>query len=166
MKITRNTPDQLILAYVPWVMSILLSIFILIFVGVGMSMVFNGELIGLLFTVLGGGIGGICFIAFVRRVQVIFDRPNQTFTLRRRTVFGYKEKTRALSDVDEAIIEHTTNSDGKRLDRPTVVLHRGAGDLRVPLVTAYSNMSHTAVIVEAINSWLGHARLDSSHRAP
>ena len=124
MKITRNTPDQLILAYVPWVMSILLSIFILIFVGVGMSMVFNGELIGLLFTVLGGGIGGICFISFVRRVQVIFDRPNQTFTLRRRTVFGYKEKTRALGDVDEAIIEHTTNSDGKRLDRPTVVLHR------------------------------------------
>ena len=166
MKITRNAPDQLILAYVPWVMSILLSIFILIFVGVGMSMVFNGELIGLLFAVLGGGIGGICFIAFVRRVQVIFDRPNQTFTLRRRTVFGYKEKTRALGDVDEAIIEHTTNSDGKRLDRPTVVLHRAAGDLRVPLVTAYSNMSHTAVIVEAINSWLGHAKLDSSHRAP
>ena len=166
MKITRDTPDQLILAYVPWVMSILLSIFILIFIAVGLSMVFSGELIGLLFAVVGGGIGGICFIAFVRRVQVIFDRPSQTFTIRRRTVFGYQEKTRALGDIDIAIIEHTTNSDGKRLDRPTVVMQRGAGDLRVPLVTAYSNMSNSADIVDAINRWLSDAKLDSDARAP
>ena len=166
MKITRDTPDQLILAYVPWVMSVLLSIFILIFVGLGLSMILDGELIGLLFAVMGGGIGGICFVVFVRRVQVIFDRPGQTFTLRRRTVFGYKEKTRPLRDVDPAIIEHTTNSDGQRLDRPTVVMHRGAGELRVPLVTAYSNMSNTADIVEATNRWLRDAKLDSAANAP
>ncbi|SMX23302.1 hypothetical protein [Boseongicola aestuarii] len=166
MKITRDNPDQLILAYVPWIMSILLSVFILIFVGIGLSMIFDGEIIGLLFAVLGGGIGGLCFVAFVRRVQVIFDRPRQTFTLRRRTVFGFMENTRPLQDVEHAIIEHTTNSDGKRLDRPMVVLHRGAGDLRVPLVTAYSNMSHTADIVETINRWLSDAKLDSDARAP
>ena len=166
MKVTRNTTDQLIIAYVPWLMSILLSVFILIFVAVGLSLMFQGELVGLLFAVFGGGIGGLCFVVFVRRVQVIFDRPSQTFTLRRRTVFGYKEKSRPLDDVDRALVEHTTNSDGQRLDRPTVVMHDGAGDTRVPIVTAYSNMSHSGDIVEAINQWLSDAKLDSNHHSP
>lgn len=166
MKITRNTPDQLILTYVPWVMSVLISIFILFFIGVGLSMIFKGELFGLLLAAVGGGIGGICFVALVRRIQVIFDRPKQTFTLRRRTVFGFQESNRALSDIDQAIIEHTTNSDGQRLDRPTIVMHRSAGDLRLPLITAYSNTTLSADIVEAINSWLNDAKLDSDARAP
>lgn len=166
MKITRDSPDQLIIAYIPWVMSLLLAGFILIFAGVGLSLLFDGELVGLVFGVFGAGIGGICFVVFVRRVQVIFDRPKQTFTLRRRSVFGYKENTRALGDVDHAILEHSTNSDGQRLDRPTVVMKRGKGDLRVPIVTAYSNIGGSGDIVQAINRWLADANLDSGRDGP
>lgn len=166
MKITRDTPDQLILASVPWLMSILLTAIILIFVAVGLSLVFDGDLMGLFFAIFGGGIGTACFVAFVRRVQVIFDRRQQTFTIRRKTVFGYKENTRALGDVDHALIEHTTNSDGQRLDRPTLVMRRGGGDLRVPIVTTYSNSNRSGDIVEAINRWMGDGDLDSAPHAP
>jgi len=166
MKIIRDTPDQLILASVPWLMSILLTAIILIFVTVGLSLVFDGDLMGLFFAIFGGGIGAACFVAFVRRVQVIFDRRQQTFTIRRRTVFGYKENTRALGDVDHALIEHTTNSDGQRLDRPTLVMRRGGGDLRMPIVTTYSNSNRSSDIVEAINRWMGDGDLDSAPHAP
>ena len=55
MKVTRNTQEQLVLDYVPWFWGGIITVFTLIFVGVGLSMLVGGELSGLLFLVIGGG---------------------------------------------------------------------------------------------------------------
>jgi len=86
MKVTRNTPQQLIIANSPWLIGLLLTGFILIFVAVGLFLLSEGVWAGLVFAVFGGGIGFGAFAAFVRRVQLILDRPSDTITLRARSV--------------------------------------------------------------------------------
>ncbi len=80
MKVTRDTPDQLIISNSPWLIGLMLIIFILIFVAVGLLLITEDFWVGLLFAGFGGGIGFGAFVAFVRRVQLILDRPTLVLT--------------------------------------------------------------------------------------
>ena len=115
MRVTRNHPDQLILSDTPWFIAIMLSLFILVFVGVGVALVLDGIWAGLIFALGGGGIGAVVFVAFVRRVQVIFDVSSDTITIRRRSVLGYSEVQHKLSNCSGAVLEHTASSKGGTL---------------------------------------------------
>ena len=137
MKVSRNTPDQLIVEDVPWLLGIMLAGFILLFVGVGIGLVLSGEIFGLLFAIGGGGVGGLCFALMVRRVQVILDRPTGTLVIRRRSVLGYSEVRHDLADLSGAILEETRSSKGSTLRRPTLVLDRGMSQGRHPVVATY-----------------------------
>ncbi len=153
MSVKRNTPDQLIVADIPWVMGVLLIAFILIFVGVGLSLVISGEWMGLMFVVLGGGIGAIAFVAFVRRVQMIFDRPTDRIIHRRRSVFGYSEDIHPLSELKGVTLETSYSRKGGTMYRPTLLLN---GD-RVPIVQSYTNTRGPKKLADAIEAWIALA---------
>lgn len=161
MRVIRNTPEQLILANRPWLIGVMLILFILVFVGSGLAMLLSGEWAGLIFAGAGGGIGFIAFAAFVRRVQVILDRVDGTITLRRRSVFGYSQVEHELAHLREAVLEATTTSKGGTLYRPVLVLDGGMSAGRHPITQAYTNGRGPQRMADAVNAWLDRAQLDS-----
>ncbi|WP_291736147.1 hypothetical protein [Leisingera sp. F5] len=160
MKITLNTPEQLILSDTPWLIGIMLAFFILVFTGAGVGMLSQGgDLVwpGLIFTLAGGGMGMLAFCLFVRRVQVILDRPGGSVVIRRQSVFGYSQMEHRLADLSHAEVESTTSRSERRtrtLSRPVLVLDGGMSAGRHPLVTAYTNGIGPQRLADAINTWL------------
>lgn len=151
MSVKRNTPDQLIVADIPWFMGLGLTLVILIFVGVGLSIVTSGDWTGIMFIVIGGGVGALAFIGFVRRVQVIFDRSTDQITVRRQSVFGYSEDIHRLSELKGVTLEESRSTKGALLYRPTLLMN---GD-RVPIVESYTNTRGPQRLAQAIEDWLG-----------
>ncbi|MEW2912571.1 hypothetical protein [Leisingera sp. JC11] len=170
MKITRNTPEQLILSDTPWLIGIMLAVFILVFAGAGLGMLSQGGdlvLPGLVFALVGGGMGALAFCLFVRRVQVILDRPGGSILIRRQSVFGYSRVEHRLADLSHAEVESTT-SHGKggtrTLYRPVLVLDGGMSAGRHPVVEAYTSGRGAERLSDAINAWLpaeSPAKVDS-----
>jgi len=154
MKATRNTPEQLIIADTPWLIGVLMIGFILIFVAIGLLLMSDGVWAGLAFALVGGGLGFGAFAAFVRRVQVILDRPSDTITLRARSLLGFTEVTHSLSNLSRAVLETTTSSKGSTLYRPTLILDKGMSTGAHPVVNAYTNTTGPRRTVDAINTWL------------
>lgn len=154
MKVLRNTPDQLIISHKPIGLALMAYGFILAFVVAGMRMLSAGEGAGALILVLGLGCGGLAFVAFVVRTQVIFDRPNNSLTLRRRSVLGYRAITHALSDLGRAKLEQSTSANSKTLYRPVLELTQGMSAGLHPIIGHYSNSRQVPRMVDTINDWL------------
>lgn len=153
MRVKLNTPDRLIAGEVPWMMGILLFGFTMTFVSIGIALVFAGEWTGLIFGVVGGGMGFLAICVFVERLQLILDRPSGVALLRRRTILKHSETRLALAEVEKAIVETTRSRSNKRriLNRPTLVLTTGTR----PITEVYSNARRTPELVRDINTWLG-----------
>lgn len=168
MKVTRNTPNQLILSDTPWFIGITLVFFILIFVSLGIFLATEGGeaiLFGLIFALGGGGLGFGAFCAFVRRVQVILDRDKNSITIRRQSVFGYEQVEHVLSNLSHAETESTTSrSDNgtSTLYRPILILDEGMSAGRHPIVEAYSSGRGAHRLVDAVNDWLPARKVDSA----
>lgn len=171
MKVTRNTPNQLILSDTPWFIGITLVFFILIFVGLGLFLTTEGGeaiLFGLIFALGGGGLGFGAFCAFVRRVQVVLDRDKDKILIRRQSVFGYDAVEHVLSNLSHAEIESTTSRSSKgssTLYRPVLILNEGMSAGRHPIVDAFSNGRGAHRLVEAVNNWLPADKVDSGNQS-
>lgn len=166
MKVTRNTAEQLIVSDTPWFIGAMLILFILAFVGPGLLMMADGVWQGLFFALAGGGMGVAAFAVFVRRVQVIFDRPSDTVKIRRQSVFGYSSVSHVLSNVAGAVLERISDDEGTKY-RPTLILDQGMSKGRHPIIDSYTNTGGPKRLVSAINDWLGDAvRLDSDAANP
>ncbi len=159
MKITRDTPDQLILENKPWVIGALMIFMFVVFTGAGLMAIASGEILfGALFALLGGGVSAGCFAAFVRRTMVIFDRPGGTINLRRKGVFGMTDVTHELRHLDRAVVQtsHSTDSDGhsSTTHRCAIILNGGMSAGTHPLTLVYSSGSGADRAADAINRWL------------
>ncbi|MEM6659758.1 MAG: hypothetical protein AAGB28_15545 [Pseudomonadota bacterium] len=171
MKVTRNTPDQLILSDTPWLIGLALVIFILCFVGAGLFMATEGGeglLFGIIFALLGGGLGFGAFCAFVRRVQVIFDRNSNSILIRRQSVFGYDTIEHKLSNLSHAEVETTTSTrDSKtsKMHRPVLILEKGMSAGRHPVVHAYVSGRGAYRMVDAVNDWLPARKVDTASQS-
>ncbi len=171
MKVTRNTPDQLILSNTPWFIGISLIFFILAFVGAGLFMASEGGesiLFGLFFAVFGGGMGIGAFCVFVRRVQVILDRRDKSLVIRRQSVFGYDTVEHELSSLSHAEVETTTSrrdTTTSKMHRPVLILDEGMSAGRHPIVEAYVSGSGAQRMVDAINVWLPARMVDSDSQS-
>ena len=155
MKITTDTPEMLIVDDRPVILGIALSLFILVFVGIGTMLTLNGEPMGLLFAGIGGGLGLLAWWAFVRRVQVVFHRPGKYLEFRRKNMFGGARLRLPLDDVERAVVEESM-SDGTSTYRVALETH-GESAGRHPLTLAYSNIGHPHEVAAQINAWLGVA---------
>jgi hypothetical protein len=158
MRVTRNTPEQLIVEDTPWFIGVMLILFILVFVGAGLLAATDTLVGGLAFALIGGGLGASAFTVFVRRVMVILDADANALILRRSSVFGRSEVSHTLSDVDRAMLEETTSDSGRSLYRPSLVLSRGVSAGIHPIVDVYTNTPGPRRLVAAINDWLAAHR--------
>ena len=154
MKVTRNTPQQLILSETPWFIGIMLILFILAFVGPGLLMVADGVWPGIFFALAGGGMGLAALAVFVRRVQVILDRPSDSLTIRRQSLLAYDTVTHRLSELSGAVLEQTRSDKGRTLSRPTLIFDQGMSAGAHPIVEAYTSGKGPKRLVDAVNGWL------------
>ncbi|MBO9436100.1 hypothetical protein J7394_17900 [Ruegeria sp. R13_0] len=171
MKVTRNTPDQLILSNTPWLMGIMLVVFILCFVGAGLFMATEGGegiFFGIFFALVGGGLGFGAFCVFVRRVQVILDRRTNSIVIRRQSIFGYDTVEHDLSNLSHAEVETTTSSrkgTSSKMHRPVLILEKGMSAGRHPIVEAYVSGGGAQRLVDAVNDWLPAHKVDSDSQS-
>lgn len=154
MKITRDTPDQLIVEDRPWLFALMIIVFTLIFLAAGLMIMAAGDLMGLFFALVGGGMGLLAFWAFVRRVQVVFHRPDGYVELRRKSIFRQTRVRHDLSEVSQAIVQQTSGGDSGTLLRVSLVIPSGQSAGTHPLTNAYSNIGNHRGICRRINEWL------------
>jgi hypothetical protein len=157
MKTTRNTPDQLILENTPWVIAICLVIFILIFVAVGLVMLADGDWgPAMAFFFVGGGAGVAALFAFVRRTQLILDRPRNLIELRRKSLYNQTVQTFELIHLKNAVVESMRSNEAITY-RATLVISGGMQAGHHPITLVYSSGTGADRAVAAINAWLDSA---------
>jgi len=153
MKVSRDTPDQLILENNPIVLAILISAFGLIFVAVGMFIMADEFWVGVGF-ISAGLISIVVFnLAFTRRTQFIFDRPTNRVEMRRKSLLGYSKRNWELAHLERAVIE-TSRSDTSNTYRAALGFVGGMepGAVRITLVYASGKGAERAA--NAVNGWL------------
>lgn len=160
MKVKRNTPDQLIVENNPILMAIMISLMGLIFFSVGLFTITSEIVVGLVFLTVGLAVGIGGNMIFVRRTQVIFDRPAGTIEMRRRSWFGYSKSHWDLAHLEKVIVQTTRirKSNGTRgapSHRAALVIAGGMDPGEHPLTIVYSTSNTAARITGAINGWLG-----------
>lgn len=154
MKIARNTPDQLILENTPWFTAIALILGCGVFVAIGIAALPTEPFVGILFPLVGVSVGAILLVAFVRRTQLILDRPRDLVELRRRSFRGYTNRTWALSELDHAIIQTSRDSDGPDTHRAAMVMSHGMDAGTHPITLVYASGRGASRAAGAINDWL------------
>ncbi|MEL6167512.1 MAG: hypothetical protein AAFR35_02390 [Pseudomonadota bacterium] len=144
MKITRDTPDQLILENTPWVLG---SLLIAGALGCTAFAMFSGAwfmLIGTAITLIMAGL-------VTRRTMVIFHGPETYFEVRRRTVLGLAVERHDLGVVTEAVVQ--TNAGGKNTTY-NVGVKLGDADT-VPLTRVSDSFrGRHELTAKRINNWL------------
>lgn len=160
MKIKRNEPSQLILENNPVLLALALTLFALLFIGIGLANIGTDPVMGLIFT--GGGlVFGIGFsMAFIRRTQLILDRQSGLVELRRRSWFGYSKMIWELRHLSEAYVQ-TSNSGDTPTHRAALVIDGGMDAGTHPVTLVYSSGSGARRATKAINDWL-----DSNRHTP
>ncbi len=153
MKVTRNTADQLIVEERPWLIGLVLIVFVLVFTGVGISMIAAGEFWGLVF--LAAAAAAFLFIRiFVRRVQVIFNRPQGWIEIRRRSMSGQSRIRHDLSEITHAEVETSNSGDGGPTHRVALIIPKGQSQGRHTLTDYYVSGQGSLKAAKAINDWL------------
>lgn len=147
MKITRNSPEHLILGENPVWVAVLSGAIVVIFTAIAIGVIMIGEWFGAFFFI-GTFVGLICMYVFVRRVQLIFDRAAGTLTIQRKNLNKSSQVIHALSDVSAAQVEGT----GDMLRITLVLTGQSAG--HHPITQSYSNVGDHHGSAQAINHWL------------
>ena len=103
----------------------------------------------------------LAFAAFVRRLTVNFDRACGTVVIRTVSIFGQKQQSLALSDVERAVVEtqvsRSTGSSGGRHQRTMHETHRPSLRMAQGIVPLHEHRiggKSAAEAVAAINAWL------------
>ncbi len=157
MKIKLNNSQIFVAEDVPWLIAIMLVLFIFCFVAPGLGMAFDGVWEGLLFALAGGGMGFAALCVFVERLQIILDRREGMITLRRRTVLKYQLRQFPLDGLLRAEVQTTiSRKDGRtrQLYRPALVIAEDDDEKRHPVTEVYANGPAAERLVKAINAWI------------
>ena len=155
MKIVRNTPQQLILSSVPWVMAILLSCFLLAVVGFGIKSLFAGNHTDAFWGLLAIPLFlSIFLVVFVRRDDLILDRSRNLVELRHATFRSRTKVQHKLNHLDRAQIQSSRTSKGAVTYRVALVLNGGMDAGLHPVTPVYASGNGAKRGVEAINTWL------------
>jgi hypothetical protein len=156
MKITRDTPDQLIIESNPWLIALMIGVMMLAFIGAALALFGEGEflmaIVILLFCI---PFLGLFLVLFVRRNQLILDRASGKLTHRRRTLLSYSEEVHDLALLDRAIVERSQGSEGGSTYRMAYVLSGGPKPGAHPFTLVYTSGGGAERMSNAVNTWLG-----------
>lgn len=158
MKVIEDTATRLVIEDRPWLLGGILICGILLCLALSMGLWSASP-----WLTLGFGLATLllvaCFVAFVRRVLVIFDRSAGALVIRTRSLTGQVEQSLALDDVTGAMVETTrSTSTASNGGQTTSVTHRPVLTTRsgsLPLTQVYSSGTGAEEIAHAINRWLG-----------
>ncbi|MEW9918383.1 hypothetical protein AB2B41_02110 [Marimonas sp. MJW-29] len=153
MKVTRNTPEQLIVENNPLWLAIFISLFGLTFFGIGMANLGSDPGMGALFVACGLGIAVGFNMIFVRRTQLILDRSRDLVELRRRSWSGYSLMTWQLRYLERAVVQ-TSRSGDNDTHRAALVISGGMDAGTHPVTLVYSSGRGARRAAEAVNGWL------------
>ena len=108
MRITETSPIRLTLEDRPWLIGSILAVAIMFFLLLALAVWADAPWLGLAF-VLGAALFGGAFVAFVRRVIVIFDRDAGAVVIRTASLLGQTEQTHPLAGITQASVETMVN---------------------------------------------------------
>ena len=157
MKITRNTPEQLIIENRPIWLAIGVSLGGLLFVGLGLSIFPQDPVEGLIFAAAGLFFAVVFNLAFVRRTMLILDGPRQLVELRRRSWLGYSRRTWDLRHLGGAYVQ-SSSSDGTPTYRAALRITDGMDAGNHPITLVYSSGKGADRARRAVNDWLDRQR--------
>ena len=158
MRIALSSPRRLILEDRPWVLGIILTLAILFPVLLALATWRDAPWLALAMGLV-AVLFGAAFVAFVRRVIVIFDRDAGTVVIRSASLLGQTETTLALADILQAEVEtvvnrstKSTNTSSSTSETHRTVLHV-AGAV-VPLAQVHTAGDSALLMAATINLWL------------
>lgn len=161
MRIVDTTPARLTLEARPWVLGTFLILVILLMLLISLiTFAVNAWLgAGML---MGAALFGVMFVAFVRRVIVIFDRAAGAVVIRTASLMGQTETTLPLTAIRQARVDTSINrtsrtSGGRSSTSRTYRTVLVTGDGEVPLTQIFSGGDGAARNAAEINAWLGVA---------
>lgn len=147
MMVVRNLPSQLILAHAPWLLGGGLIVCIIACAAAGLTLIAQGEVVGLATVAAGAGVPLAIFALSVKRDQIILNATAGTATVQRRTLFSYSARTYPLNIVRHAEIDNFSDT-----ARPILTFHDTTQ--AYPLVQAYISGNGPRHAVDTINDWL------------
>jgi hypothetical protein len=152
VKITTDTPDELRIDYVPWLVGLGLIAFTLVFVAGGIASILGGNVQqGLFAILLGGGIGLGAIFAFTERTQFWADRRSGTVVMRRRTLLKQTEQRIDLDKVTGATVQISHSTGGNQTTRPAITLRDGQ---ELPLRNTFTGGGAARHVAQRIEAWL------------
>ncbi len=151
MHIKLDTPERLVLTDRPMVLAISLSTVLVILIGFAMAAAAQGEgTVAAILLAVTAVVAGIAAV-FIRRCDLILDRPSATVHLHSSTLLGKSWLNWPLSDVTGATVQSSRNEDSGITHRPALTLTNG---LTHPLTPVYTSGQGANRTVAAIQRWL------------
>ena len=163
MKVVRNTPDQLILRSVPWVLGVIFAGAILWMSAAGLNGLLTGDYkFAIIMMLCGPVFMGLFFALFIRRDDLILDRSRNLLELRHATVLGRHKIQHKLQHLSKAMVQ-SSSTDNAKTHRVALVLEGGMDVGVHPVTEVYTSGYGATRAVDAINDWLS---LDVDSPAP
>ncbi|WP_400086070.1 hypothetical protein [Yoonia sp. R78084] len=163
MKIVHDTPEKLVLSFVPWVFATVLSALLLGVVGFGLNALFTGDVSAAFWGLFAIPLFMLLFLViFVRRDDLILDRDRNLLELRHSTFRGRTRVRHKLEHLKEAKLQ-SSRSENANTYRITLVLDGGMDAGTHAVTPIYASGRGAERGVAAINAWL--AQDVDSHRS-
>ncbi|KAA9006025.1 hypothetical protein [Histidinibacterium aquaticum] len=155
MKTSENSDDLLVFEETPWgVAALLLGTFALPFVG-GLYCIFalDRVIFGVGVIAVGALVLLPVFYVFVRRTQLVFDRPGGVVRKRVQTIFGDSETICSLRAVRGAEVDTLSPTENGKPERHRMVVRTASGeDIRFP--KQYTPGGGAQRNADLVNGWL------------
>lgn len=157
MKISKNTPDLMVIDDRPWLLGLLLIGFIAIFASIGATMLYDGLLGGIIMFLIAGVIfAGFYFL--VERTQLVLDASAGKLEIRKKSMRRMKRDKYALKNLRRTTVSTRTSSNSSggstKTSRLVLVFIDGNGETGTPLTAAYTSGGAAERISPVVNAWL------------
>jgi hypothetical protein len=151
MQIKVDTPERLVITDRPVVIATILLGVLVILIGFAMATAVAGEwTVAAILLVVMAILGGLSAV-FIRRSDLILDRPTATVHLHSSTLLGKTWLSWPLSDLAGATVQSSRSEDSGMTYRPALLLTDGRTH---PLTPVYTSGQGANRAVAAIQRWL------------
>ena len=163
MRVVRNTSEQIILRSVPWLIALLLCVFLLGAVAFGLQALFEGNRAGAFWAGLFvPAFVGLFIIMFVRRDEAILDRSRDLLELRHATLLRRQKIQHKLHHLERAVVQTSKGKNGPT-HRIALILTGGMDAGTHPVSPVYVSGRGAQRAADAVNAWLSD-NVDSDTR--
>ncbi len=156
MRLVRNIPDQLVIAYRPWGWALFTGGLGAILIFTTISELGQGNIQGIVYLLPVALMVGFAYIG-VRPVRVIFDAPSKSVEIIETTLISRARVTFGLDEISKAVtITQKTPKNLTQTQLQLVIPEGESAGRRA--ITGFSETQDYAYIAKLINAWLDSVR--------